>query len=155
MQDLLISAQEKIDNLQVALADFESVDCPLKHVYLQGVYIRQIKMPAITINSQGEEVQTVVVSKVHKTMHPYCITQGKVAVYNSADEFCGLIEAPYAGMTPAGTRRVLVIVEDCLWLTIHRLPYITGDENNWSESQKEVLLMKIEKDLIEEREVSL
>src|ERR1700748_102357 len=129
MQDVILSAQEKIDNLQIALTNLEPVECPLRHVFLKGVYIRQIFMPAHTVNSQGEMVQTVVVSKVHRTQHPYCITEGKVAVYNSADEFCGLLEAPYAGMTPAGTRRVLVIVENCYWLTLHRLDYITGDEN--------------------------
>src|ERR1700740_3067191 len=134
MEQLTLSKDEELDLFQVALKRFEPVDCPLRHVFLEGVYIRQIKMPAITLNSRGEEVETVIISKVHKTQHPFIVTKGKVAVYNKADEFHGVIEAPYAGMTPAGTRRVLHIIEDCNWATMHLLPYITGEENNWSKA---------------------
>lgn len=153
MEGLTLSRDEELDLFQVALRQFEPVDCPLKHVFMKGVYIRQIFMPAITVNSMGEEVETVIISKIHKTQHPFIVTEGKVAVYNKADDFLGLIEAPYIDMTPAGTRRVLHIVEDCRWATIHLLPYLTGNENNWSKAKKEALLMRIEQDLIEEREV--
>lgn len=105
-------------------------------------------MPAV-----ADELQNCVVSKVHKTTHTFCISAGKVAIYNKADEFAGIAEAPYLGVTIAGTRRVLVILEDCIWATFHPLPYITGEENSWSEELKEMLLMKIEEDLIERRDV--
>jgi len=153
MESIELSKDEELDLFQVALTQFEPVDCPLKHVFLKGVYVRQIFMPARTVNSIGEEVETVIISKVHKTQHPFIVTEGTVAVYNKADDFLGLIEAPYIDMTPAGTRRVLHIVEDCRWATIHLLPYITGEENNWSKAKKEALLMRIEQDLIEEREI--
>jgi len=153
MESIELSKDEELDLFQVALTQFEPVDCPLKHVFLKGVYVRQIFMPSKSINSKGEEVETVVISKIHKTQHPFIVTEGKVAVYNKADDFFGLIEAPYIDMTPAGTRRVLHIVEDCRWATIHLLPYITGEENNWSKAKKEALLMRIEQDLIEEREI--
>lgn len=146
---------EQMDELQIALSAFEPVHCPLKHLFTKGLYTRQIWMPAKTINSQGEEVETVIISKIHKTNHPFNISLGKAAVYNKADDFLGVIEAPYLGVTPAGTRRILHILEDCCWSTHHALPYITGEENNWSDELKEMLLMKIEEDLIERREICL
>lgn len=151
--ELILSPDEQIDNLQIALGQLEAVECPLKHLFTKGMYTRQIKMPSWTTNSKGEQAQTVIVSKIHKTTHTFNISAGKAAVYNKADEFLGIVEAPYLGVTIAGTRRILAIIEPCIWTTNHPLSYITGEENNWSDDLKELLLMRIEKDLIEEREV--
>jgi len=46
-----------------------------------------------------------------------------------------------------------VIIEPCIWATSHALPYITGEENSLSEEDMNILLKRIENDLIEEREV--
>lgn len=153
--ELTVNLDRSIDELQSILGQFEAVDCPLKHVFLPGVYIRQIFMPAVTTNSRGERVETVIVSKIHRTEHVFIITEGKVAVFNKVDEFLGAIEAPYVDVTLPGTRRILHLIEDCRWLTVHRLPYITGNENGWSEKRKAKLLTRIEDDLIEKREVNL
>ena len=144
-----------IDQFQQLLAENEPVECPLRHVFLKGVYIRQIFMPAKTINSKGEEVETVIVSKIHATQHPFIISEGSVAIYNKADDFLGVVSAPYLDMTEPGTRRILHILEDCRWMTIHMLPYITGEENNWSERRKRTLLERIENDIIMKREINL
>lgn len=155
MEAVVIDKEKALDILQVQLGTLEPVECPLRHVFVKGVYIRQIFMPKITINSKGEEVETIIISKIHNTEHPYIITEGKVAVFNKADDFLGLLEAPFIDMTIPGTRRLLHIVEDCYWMTIHILPYITGEENNWSEEDKELLLERIENDLIKKREINL
>lgn len=153
---MVLSKDEQMDNLQIELAErYEKVECPLKHVFLKGVYIRQIFMPAVTINSQGEAKGTVIMSKVHGTTHPYIVTEGEAAVYNKADEFLGIITAPYIAMTIPGTRRILQIMEDCYWLTVHILPYITGEENGWSDKKKSKLLERIEKDIIESKDMKL
>lgn len=152
VEELTVSKNGSLEELKAILLNFEQVECPLNHVFLAGVYVRQIFMPATTTNSKGEEVQTVIVSKRHKTEHPFVVTEGKVAVYNKADEFRGIIEAPYVDITPAGTFRALHILEDCRWLTIHRLPYITGKENGWSKGKKAALLKRIENDLVENEE---
>lgn len=153
MEQIILSPDEKIDQLQVELGSMEQVRCPLVHLFTKGMYTRQIFMPAFTTNQQGEQVQTVVVSKIHKTTHTYNISMGKCAVYNKVDEFLGLVEAPYLGVTMAGTRRILAIVEDVIWTTNHPIEYITGEENSLSEEDMNILLARIEKDLIEEREV--
>jgi len=153
MEQIILSPDEKIDQLQVELGGMEQVRCPLKHIFTPGLYTRQIYMEAWTENSKGEKVQTCIVSKIHKSTHPFNISLGKCAVYNKADDFLGIIEAPYLGVTIAGTRRILVIIEPCIWATSHALPYITGEENSLSEEDMNILLKRIENDLIEEREV--
>lgn len=145
----------QLDHFEATLSKFEPVECPLIHLFTKGLYTRQILMPAITINSKGEEVETVVISKIHKTQHPFNVSRGKCAVYNQVDDFLGIVEAPYLGVTMPGTRRILHILESCIWATSHPLDYITGEENEWDEERKNKLLLRIENDLIEKHEIKL
>jgi len=151
---VLLSKEKAIDLFQYQLSSLEPVLCPLVHVFTKGLYTRQIFMPAFTVNSDGEVVQTVIVSQVHKTQHVFNVSMGSASVYNSADEFLGLIEAPYLNITPPMTRRVLRIESDCIWTTTHPLPYITGEENDWSEDDKVKLIERIVSDLIEPHEIN-
>ncbi len=57
-------------------------------------------------------------SKIHKTEHQYVVLSGKVSVYIPGAGV-QIIEAPYVGITKAGTRRVLYIHEDTRWITFH------------------------------------
>jgi hypothetical protein len=90
------------------------VDCPLTHRFCDGLYIREIFMPA----------GSLVTSKIHKTEHPFIISKGIVSVSIDGGEW-QMYEAPYTGITKPGTRRVLFIHEDCVWTTIHK-----NDDNN-------------------------
>lgn len=85
------------------------IDLPLVHRFTKGMYIREIFMP------KG----TLLTSKIHKTEHPFVVSKGSVSVWISEDDI-QTIEAPYCGITKPGTRRMLYIHEDCIWLTMHR-----------------------------------
>lgn len=83
-------------------------DCfPLKHTFVPGMYIRQITMP------KG----ALLTSKIHKTEHPYFILEGDVSVMT--EEGVVRIKAPFAGITPAGTKRLLYIHKETVWVTVH------------------------------------
>ncbi len=71
------------------------------------MYVREIFAPA------GK----LIVTKIHKKAHPYFVLKGKVSVLTEDGPV--LIEAPYYGITPAGTKRVCFIHEDTLWVTVH------------------------------------
>lgn len=86
----------------------EPVECPLRHRFTPGLYIREIFMPA----------GALVTSKIHRTEHPYTISQGRVSVLTERDGWVEL-RAPYTGITLPGTRRVLYIHEDTVWTTYH------------------------------------
>lgn len=82
-------------------------ECPLKHTFVDGAYVREIFMP------KG----TLLTSKIHKKCHPYFVMKGRCSVIteNGKEE----IEAPYQGITKAGTKRALYIHEDTVWITVH------------------------------------
>jgi hypothetical protein len=101
-----------IDQIEEAIVDnFELVECPLRHFYPEGMYVREITMPA----------GSIITSKIHKYESPFTISKGRVSVYTDGE---GVVElcAPYTGITKPGTRRVLYIHEDTLWTTYHVNP---------------------------------
>uniref|UniRef100_A0A6M3J2T8 Putative tail protein n=1 Tax=viral metagenome TaxID=1070528 RepID=A0A6M3J2T8_9ZZZZ len=96
--------------------------CPLKHTFVDGAYVREITMP------KG----MLLTSKIHKICHPYFILKGDVSVLT--EEGVVRIKAPYYGITKPGTKRVLFMHEETIWVTIH----VT----------KETDLVRIEKEII-------
>lgn len=108
-QAMSTPVQQCITRLRNELANQPQIDCPLIHRFTDnGLYTREIFMPA----------GTFIISKIHKTEHPYVILTGKVKVWIEG-EGVQVLSAPCVGITKPGTRRVLEIVEDCRWLTFH------------------------------------
>lgn len=103
-------------------AKFGDDCCPLKHGFGDGLYIRTMYAPKGMIN----------VSKLHKTTHPFFITKGYVSVLTEDGVID--IKAPHAGITQAGTKRVVCFHEDTVWTTVH--------------ATQETDLVKIEDELI-------
>ena len=95
---------------------------PLKHSFADGCYIREIFMPA------GQ----IIVSKIHKKLHPYFILKGKVSILT--DNGVKHLEAPYSGMTKPGTKRVLYIHEDTVFVTVS-----VTDKTDIKEIEDEVI----------------
>jgi len=81
--------------------------CPLKHTFCDGLYVREIFMPA------GLRIT----SKIHKIKHPFFVLKGKCVVWTEDGE--QIIEAPYQGVTEVGTKRAIIVLEDCVWITCH------------------------------------
>lgn len=82
----------------------------LEEAMTPGIYIRSLTMPA----------GSLIFSKVHITEHPYVITSGRVSVYDGKEVVTR--EAPYKGITPAGTKRLLFVHEETTWTTFHPAP---------------------------------
>ena len=80
---------------------------PVKHTFVDGAYVREIFMPA----------GSILTSKIHKICHPFFVLTGIVNVVTEEEKI--EIIAPYYGVTPAGTKRALHVVEDCIWVTVH------------------------------------
>lgn len=102
-----------IDELELAMLNHEPIDCPVKHTFVPGMYIREIFMPK---GKNGKD--NWITSMVHNTEHPYFILQGEVAVYSENDGV-QFLKAGNAGITKPNTRRVLLILEDTIWVTVH------------------------------------
>jgi len=130
---------DRLDELEVALLEnCEPVHCLTTHMFTDGMYIREIFMPA----------GSLITSKVHKTEHPYIVSYGKVAVSIDGDDW-DEITAPYTGITKPGTRRVLYIIEDCIWTTFHRVDDMKSEYNDLNDDEKENIVKEIEEKILE------
>lgn len=102
------SLTNSIDELEATMLDnFEIVDCPVTHHFTEGLYVREIFLPAGTLAT----------SKIHKTQHQFIVMKGKCIVWIDGVE--QIIEAPFIGVTEPNTRRVVYIIEDSIWATTH------------------------------------
>ena len=79
----------------------------LEEALTPGIYTRELSMP------KG----ALVFSRIHKETHPFMIVKGRVSVYDG--KRVEVLEAPYKGVTQAGTKRVLYVQEDTIWITFH------------------------------------
>jgi hypothetical protein len=128
------TVSEKMDELELVMQKYPAVDCPLTHIFTPGLYTRQIFMPA----------GSLVVSKIHRTEHPYIICQGEVSVFTEMDGEV-LLKAPHTGITKPGTRRTLYCHTDVVWVTVH--PITDG------ETLEEIEERIIEKHELKRKEV--
>jgi len=85
--------------------------CPLKHSFVDGIYVREIFMPA----------GTVCVGKIHRHAHPNFLMKGRVTVVTEEGGIEEL-QAPLSMISPAGTQRAVYVHEDCIWITVHSNP---------------------------------
>jgi quercetin dioxygenase-like cupin family protein len=103
------TARTKILALENEIAKLPSVECPLTHYFADGVYVRQIFMPA----------GTFITGRIHLHEHVNIVSMGKITCYT--EEGRKEIKGPDTFITPPGTKRALYIHEDTIWTTIHKL----------------------------------
>lgn len=144
METLEKPVHKLIDALQVTVGEQVQVLCPVKHLFTPKMYIREVVMPA----------DTVAVSKIHNSCHPFVVSKGRYAVYNSENNETVLIEAPFTGMTKPGARRVFHVLEETILTTFHPMDFITGEENEWTDEQKDAIAQRIEDMIIDKREIT-
>lgn len=83
-------------------------ECPLKHTFADGVYVREIFIP------KG----MLIVGKIHKHSHPNFLLKGEVSVVTEENGIERL-KAPLSIISKAGTKRVVYAHEDTVWITVH------------------------------------
>lgn len=105
-----IAKASEVEQLEYQLSQMPDGFFPTEHLFLPGMYLRKIFMPA----------GSLLTSMKHKTRHSFVIMSGKLRVMDQE----GVVEyeAPFIGVTEAGTKRVLYIHEDTTWITFHANP---------------------------------
>lgn len=106
-------AHRDLDALEAAMLDtpgLELIHLPVKHTFTPGLYCREVFM----------EAGAVLTSKAHETEHPFVVLSGAAEVAIPGEPAVTLA-AGHFGVTRAGTRRALRILEDCAWITFHPL----------------------------------
>ncbi len=89
------------------MLDMPQVDIETKHTFCDGVYSREIIIPA----------GVCLVGAKHKTNHFYVVSKGLCCV--SIDDVKTTIKAPHTGITEPGTKRVIYAIEDTVFTTFH------------------------------------
>ena len=103
----------KIVGLEKAILDIpgtvygDQPDCPLKHSFGDGLYVREIYSPA------GH----LIVTKIHKKSHPFFLLRGEMSILT--DEGVKRISAPFYTITQPGTKRVIYTHTECVVVTVH------------------------------------
>jgi quercetin dioxygenase-like cupin family protein len=91
---------------------------PLTHSFSEGVYVREIFI------KKG----MFAIGKIHKFEHTFFLMKGKMLI--CSEEGVKEIEAPYYGISSAGTKRVVIALEDTVFVNVHPNP------NNEKEIEK-------------------
>jgi hypothetical protein len=90
------------------LSQYPQTDCPVVHRFAPGVYLREVHMPA----------DTIVIGKIHKTDHFNILVKGACLIVHD-DGRREELRAPMAFVSKAGVQKVLYILEDMIWQTVH------------------------------------
>lgn len=98
-------------------------ECPLKHSFAPGIYVREIFIPR----------DTLIVGKIHRHPHPNFLMSGEVAVFTESTGW-ERIKAPLAMISAAGTKRVVYTYEDTVWITVH-----ATNKTDLQEIEKEII----------------
>ncbi len=114
----------QIESAEAAFLEAPQVDMPVTHRFAPGVYAREIFMPA----------GTFVIGHEHRTKHFNIVLTGRARVMVD-NEVVREIAAPDVFVSEAGVRKVLNVLEDMRWLTVH-----PTDETNIE--QLEALLIR-------------
>ena len=107
----LVAPKSKIEQLEqgLLLDNLPEPYCPLVHTFSDGVYVREITMPS----------GSLILGKEHTTKHLNMISKGSCILYDLDTGTTKDIIAPYTFESKAGVRKVLYVVDECVWSTIH------------------------------------
>lgn len=114
-RDEILRLEEFIKKIPGAV-EGDSDQCPLKHSFTDGFYVREIFIP------KG----FLVVGKLHKHSHPNFLMSGEVTVYTE-HKGTERIKGPCSMISEPGTKRVVYAHEDTVWVTVHLNPSNTKD----------------------------
>lgn len=114
-EDIIInrkSRDELVDKIEAAIVEHcQPIEFPIRSFFTDGLYAREMSAQA----------GSMIVSMIHKTEHIFVVSKGKLSVWNDEGGEV-VIEAPYIGITKAGTRRFAYVHEDLVWTTFHANP---------------------------------
>lgn len=77
------------------------------HSFGDGIYVRECRVPKGWIFT----------SELHRFDHPFFLLKGRLRICSEDKDIT--LEAPYYGITPKGTKRLVFTEEDVVWVTCH------------------------------------
>lgn len=105
--------RDAIHTLGVAMEDLPQCEQELEHLYADGLYGRRWAC------AKGN----IIVTEIHTVQHISSLIKGKMVV--ASPDGMKILEAPQFFVTEPGTQRVLLVIEDAVFTTVHANP--TGE----------------------------
>ena len=102
-----MDVREAVAQIEDAMQGMPPAFLPIKHYFANGMYAREMTMPA----------GAIVTGAIHKTTHFCILSQGRVHVM-SEDGIEELV-APAIIISQPGTKRAIHALEDTVWTNIH------------------------------------
>ena len=99
--------REQVQQIEDMMQGMPPAFLPIKHYFANGMYAREMFMPA----------GTILTGAVHKTTHFCILSQGHVHVI-SEDGIMDLV-APVTIVSQPGPKRAIHALEDTVWTNIH------------------------------------
>jgi hypothetical protein len=90
------------------LSKFPQRPAPVTHRFAPGIYLREISM----------EADSIVIGRIHKTEHFNVLVKGACLIVHD-DGTREELRAPLTFVSKAGVQKVLYVLEDTIWQTIH------------------------------------
>ena len=129
LKDLMFSGKEKDgfygDGKNIAAIP----DIPIKHSFADQLYVRQMDL----------KKNHVIIGAVHNHLHIWFLLTGKVMINNNGEKIEHI--APCYTVSKPGSQRVILALEDSIFVNVHKNPTNTKDI---SKLEKEIVSMTIE-----------
>ena len=129
LKDLMFSGKEKDgfygDGREIVVIP----DIPIKHSFADQLYVRQMDL----------KKNHVIIGAVHNHLHIWFLLTGKVMINNNGEKIEHI--APCYTVSKPGSQRVILALEDSIFVNVHKNPTNTKDI---SKLEKEIVSMTIE-----------
>lgn len=104
-----LSFMPKILALEEKIREMPQLDLPVKHYHIEGVYVRELFIPA----------GTVLTGKIHNKENISILSQGEL-MFSNGDTGLKSIKAPYTVVDKPGVKRLGYAVTDCTFINVLR-----------------------------------
>ncbi len=121
LRDMIFKLQEDMITMKNN-GELTDLDFPVEHFFAPHVYARQMMLP------EGG----LIVGKIHKHSHVNIISKGHC--YVLTDNGAVELKAPCTFISEAATKRVVLVIEETMWTTIH-----ATDETDLDRIEKYVI----------------
>ena len=102
-----LAMREKVLRAELEMRRMPQVDLPVVHHFSRGVYARELHIPkGVTLTG-----------KIHKYDQLNILSKGEISVLT--EDGIKRVRAPFHIVSPAGTKRIAYVHEDCVWTTVH------------------------------------
>lgn len=113
-RESIMAMEESLKKIPGALIGDNDM-CPVKHSFANGMYIREIFIPA----------GSYVTGKIHNHSHPVFLLHGTLYLITEFDQ--KVLEGPSHFISAEGAKRAAYAATDIVWVTVHLNPENTQD----------------------------